>query len=169
MSNQRRLRGSQGQYNPGGGGGGGSGVSEIIAGPGISIDQGTGVVTISAAAAAPTDYATATNNSGNTTITPTVAIQTFALSIGGSARTSIIILATAGRLAGDKIFMDLALPATTDIILEFRNATSAGTLLLPAATFASQQYATNGFDRSLHVEFTFTGSAWRYDVSTIPA
>jgi len=115
------------------------------------------------------DYAATTNNSGNTIITPTAPNYGFGLTIGGSARTSIIVLDTAGRIAGDAITIGIALPATTAIVLEVRNATSGGTLLLPAEIFASQQYTTDGIDRSATWEFVFTGTAWKYVLSNIPA
>ena len=62
-------------------------------------------------------------------------------------------------------------PATTGIIVQPRNNTVVGTLLLPADIFTSpsQGYTTNGFDLSAAMEFEFTGSAWRFVTSNIPA
>lgn len=151
-------------------GGGGAGVSSIIAGSGISVDQPTGAVTITATAGAPTNYATATNNSGNTTTTPDKPIYTEAISVGGSARTSVLILVAGGAtVKGDKIRLDLTLAATAGIILEVRNATSGGTLLLPAEIFPSQQFTTDGTVLSAVWDFVFTGAAWKYEMSNIPA
>jgi len=150
-------------------GGGGGGVTSILAGAGISVDQPTGNVTITAAASAPTDYETATNNSGNTTITPTVAVYALGLTVGGAARTSILILATARRAAGDRLRVDLTLPAPAATPLEVRHATSGGTLLLPAEIFPSQQFTTDGVVLSAAWDFVYTGSAWRYELSNIPA
>lgn len=152
-------------------GGGGSGVTSIVAGAGISVDQPTGVVTISATGGSGggNDFDSATNNTGNTTITPTEPNYTFALTFGGSARTSIIILDVAGRTAGDKIFLDLILPATANIVIDVRNATSGGTRLLPVETFPSQDLTTDGSLLSGHWEFTYNGSAWVFDTSNLPA
>lgn len=149
---------------------GGGGVSSITAGAGISVNQPTGAVVVTATGGAPTAMATTVNNSGDTTITPTKPIYTVALSFTGAARTSKIILVAAGAtVAGDKIRLDLTFPATANIVIEARNATGAGTLLLPASIFASQQYPTNAFDLSASWDFVFTGTAWQYETSKIPA
>lgn len=150
------------------GGGGGGGVTSIIAGTGISVNQATGAVTVTNTGSA-NAYATATNNSGNTTFTPTASIQSYLATVGGTARTSIFIMATAGRTAGDKIFLDIIFPATAAIVIEVRDATAGGTLLLPAEVFPSQNFTTDGVTLSAHWEFTYTGAAWIYDSSSIPA
>lgn len=152
-------------------GGSGAGVSSIIAGAGISVDQATGDVTVSATGGSGggNAYATSTNNSGNTTVTPTEPNYSLGLTVGGSARTSILILDTAGRTAGDRIRLDITLPATANIVLEVRNATSGGTLLLPAEIFPSQQFTTDGAVLSAVWDFVFTGTAWRYELSNQPA
>lgn len=151
--------------------GGGGTITELLAGSGISITDPTGPTpTISASAGGGTaNYATATNNSGNTTITPDVPLYALGLTIGGVARTSILILDTAGRGAGDRIRLDITLPATGSIVLEVRNATSGGTLLLPTELFPSQQFTTDGVVLSATWDFVFTGTAWRYELSSIPA
>ncbi len=156
----------------GGGGGGGGGVNKIIAGSGISVSPGTGLgnVTVSATGGgAGVARAAATNNAGNTTITPTASIQKYVLTLTGAARTSIIILDTAGRSAGDKIFLNLILPATANIVIAVRNATSGGTLLLPVESFPTQTLTTDGNLLSAHWEFTYTGAAWEFDTSNLPA
>lgn len=150
-------------------GGGGSGVSSIIAGAGISVNQATGAVTVTNTGSAPTGYATVTNNTGNTTVTPTIPLYDLGVNVTGSARTSILILATAGRTQGDRARLLMTFPATAAIVLEVRNATAGGTLLFPADIFTSQQYTTNGFDLSAVWEFEYTGSAWRFVMSNIPA
>lgn len=150
-------------------GGGGGAVNSILAGAGISVDQPTGVVTISATGTAANDYETAANNAGNTTVTPTEANYALGLTVGGAARTSILILDITGRAAGDRIRLDLTLPATAAILLEARNATAGGTLLLPAEKFPSQQFETDGVTLSATWDFVFTGAAWRYELSNQPA
>lgn len=95
------------------------------------------------------------NSTGNTTITPhACAVQhTEVLTLTGSAGTRIIILATsANPLAGARVSLRLALPATAAIIVEVRNATSGGTLL------ASLE--TDGSGSAAALDFYYTGSAW---------
>ncbi len=154
-------------------GGGGGTITSILAGSGISVTNGTGpAVTIAATlGTTPNNYVTATNSSGDTTITPDKPLYDVGLTISGVARTSNLILATAGRAAGDRIRLAITLPATTGIILTPRNATAGGTLLLPSDIFTtpSQGYTTNGFDISALWEFEYTGTAWRYVTSNIPA
>ena len=71
-------------------------------------------------------YATATNSSGNTTITPasTVPCHTQLVTVSGSARTSVMILDETGRAEGDLIFLKLAMPAATGIVIEVRTASA---------------------------------------------
>ncbi len=114
-------------------------------------------------------YAAFTNNSGNSTLTPTEPNQTYLGTVGGSARSSIFILDVAGRTSGDRIILDLLLPATANIVLSVRNATSGGTLLLPTESFPTQDLTTDGNIRSWHLEFTFDGVAFIYDMSNLPA
>lgn len=152
-------------------GGGGGGVTAILAGSGISVDQPTGIVTVTATGGSGggNAYATATNNSGNTTVTPTQPNYALGLTIGGSARSSSIILDVTGRTGGDKISLDLTLPATPSIVLTVRNATAGGTQLLPPETFPSNQFTTDGLVLSAKWEFVYTGAAWRYEASITPA
>ncbi len=153
------------------GGGGGGGITSLVAGAGISITNPTGPAATITATGSGNSYATATNNSGDTTITPTVSSYDIAITVGGAARTSNLILATAGRSTGDRVRLLMTFPVTTGIILVPRNATAGGTLLLPADIFTSpaQSYTTNGFDLSAVWEFEYTGSAWRFVTSNIPA
>ena len=155
------------------GGGGGGAVTKIIAGTNITIDPvtGLGAVTINASGGSGggNDYAAATNNSGNTTVTPTQPNYTEKLTFTGAASSRIIILVTGGRSAGDKIFLDLVFPATAGLVISVRNATSGGTLLLPVESFPTQDFTTDGNILSAHWEFTYTGTAWIYDMSNLPA
>lgn len=153
-------------------GGGGGAVNSLIAGSGIALSPPTGVgnVTISATAAAPTDYVALANSSGDTTITPDKPIYTVGLNLTGAARTSKLILVAGGAtVAGDKIRLVITLPVTPNIVLEVHNATSGGTQLLPVELFASNQYTTNGLDLSATWDFVFTGTTWKYEMSNIPA
>lgn len=153
------------------GGGGGAGLPSQggHAGEFLTTDGSAASWAAIPAGGASNAYAAATNNSGNTTLTPTQSNQSYLLTVGGVARSSIIILATAGRSAGDRILLDLALPATSAIVLDVRNATSGGTRLLPVEVFPTQDLTTDGSLRSTRLEFTYTGSAWIYDMANLPA
>lgn len=152
-----------------GGGGGGLPSQGGHAGEFLTTDGSTASWAPIPAGGASNAYAAATNNTGNTTVTPTQSNQTSRITFTGAARSSIIILDVAGRSAGDKIFMDLILPATANIVISVRNATSGGTLLLPVESFPTQDLTTDGNLLSAHWEFTYTGSAWIYDMSNLPA
>ncbi len=98
-------------------------------------------------------YTAVANNAGNTTITPTGRNNFVALTVGGVARTSVIIAAIpATATAGDLIDIDCVFPATAAIILEFRNATAGGTLL--------EQFTTDGVTLAGTVQLVYTGAAW---------
>lgn len=114
-------------------------------------------------------WGASTNNTGNTTITQAQANETYALTFTGSAGARIIILDVTGRTAGDKLFLDLILPATAAIVISVRNATAGGTLLLPVESFPTQDLTTDGSLLSAHWEFTFNGTAWVFDMSNLPA
>jgi len=154
-------------------GGGGGAVSKLIAGTNITLSpvNGLGNVTINATGGGGggNAYATATNNSGNTTVTPTQPNYSLGLTVGGAARTSIFILDIAGRTAGDRLRLALTLPATAAIVLEVRNATSGGTLLLPVESYATQDLTTDGSLLSATWDFVYTGSAWKYELSSLPS
>ncbi len=154
-----------------GGGGGGGAVTAILAGAGINVDQPTGNVTISATGGATAGYDTVTNNAGDTIITPNKSLYDIGITITGAARTSNFAILTAGRTAGDRVRLLFALPATSGIVLIPRNNATNGALLLPADIYTSpsQGYTTNGFDLSAAMEFEYTGSAWRFVTSNIPA
>jgi len=119
----------------GGGGGGGAGVS----------------------------YNASTNNSGNTTVTPSESLHTEQLTVGGSGSTTrIVILSVSGVLtAGSRLFLRVLLPATAEIRIEFRNATSGGTL--------EHLVLTDGTGDDMTLEFYSNGSAWKFDRMIYPA
>lgn len=141
-------------YAPGGGGSGGSGVSSIIAGSGISIDQATGDVTITNTGSTGTPtQATFANSSGNTTITPAAKNVIAIGTITGAARTSVFILDVTGRADGDILTLRFQQPAVANIIEEVRDATAGGTLLYSYTTDGS---GTDGFVAELY----FKSGAW---------
>lgn len=152
-----------------GGGGGGSLPSQAGHAGEFLTTNGVAASWSAVSASALNAYAAATNNAGNSTITPTKPVQTTVLTFTGAARSSIVILDVAGRSAGDKIFLNLILPATANIVISVRNATSGGTLLLPVEMFPTQDITTDGNLRSTYLEFTYTGTAWIYDMSNLPA
>lgn len=167
----RRILTNLNDWIANGGGGGGTGLPDQTghAGEYLTTNGSAASWATIPAGGASNAYAAATNNAGNTTITPSQSNQTTRLTFGGSARSSIIILDVAGRSAGDKIFLDLILPATANIVISVRNATAGGTLLLPVESFPTQDLTTDGSLLSAHWEFTFTGTAWIYDMSNLPA
>lgn len=153
-----------------GGGGGGSLPSQGgHAGEFLTTDGATASWAAIPAGGASNAYAAATNNSGNTTLTPTQSNQTSRLTFTGAAGNRIIILDVAGRTAGDRILIDLIFPATSGLVVSVRNATSGGTLLLPVEMFPTQDFTTDGNVLSGRWEFTYTGTAWIYDMSNLPA
>lgn len=109
----------------------------------------------------PNSFQELENTSGNLTITAVRANTTIDLTIGGVARTSLIILSRVRRRAGDIISFRMVLPATPDIVLEFRNGADDGATLLPA-TYPDQQFTTDGVILSANLRFIYTGSEWRY-------
>lgn len=88
--------------------------------------------------------AAATNNAGNTTITPTKATWTQYMTFTGAAGTRVMILSTTGAVAGDTIKLFMTRTDGDGIVVEARNATAGGTLLgmLPDGT----GYATGMFE-----------------------
>jgi hypothetical protein len=99
-------------------------------------------------------YNAQANSTGNTTVTPAstksrhIEIVTFS----GSARTSVVVLDTVGRTAGDTVVLRLELPATAAIVAEVRNATAAGTLL--------SSLTSDGSGDDFCAEYVFTGTAF---------
>lgn len=73
-------------------------------------------------------------------------------SYGGGSFTHVFYFGTAGAQPGDRVECDLELPASTDPVIEFRNATSGGTLLL---SIQSVMLAS-----SMKLAVVFNGTAW---------
>ncbi len=102
-----------------------------------------------------------TNNSGNTTITPTTARHTEKVTVGGSARTSVFIADVAGRADGDLLFIRFDQPATAAIVEEVRNAAAGGTLIY--------SYTTDGSDTdNMTVMLYFESGAWHPLTNAVP-
>ena len=109
-------------------------------------------------------YAASANSTGDTTITPgVVALQHLeVVTVTGSAGTRKIILATSSTpAAGCRCTVRLNLPATASILLDFRNATDAGTQLTTMETDGSGDDAV--------AEFYYDGSAWQFLKFNLPA
>lgn len=107
---------------------------------------------------------TSTNASGNTTITPGVLStqHTEVTAVSGSAGTRVMILATSNTpIAGAIIRHRVTLPATADILTEWRNATSGGTLLT--------SHLSDGSGDDVFAQFSYDGSEWQFDSFTSPA
>lgn len=108
-------------------------------------------------------YGSDTNSSGTTTITPgaTKAMHTHVLTVSGSAGTRSIVLATTGRVAGDRIRVLADLPATALVVLNFYSGDTGG------AVIATRTTDDSGDD--LAAEFVYTGTAWRKAFVAYPA
>lgn len=118
----------------------------------------------SSAAAITTPFQSGTDGSGthvtaagntNYALAATDILKTVNLVVdgGGGVYTATQTLQTTNGTAGDHFRFILALPASANPTIEFRNATSGGTLLATVTgDGAGAQYAT--FD------FVYTGSAW---------
>jgi hypothetical protein len=137
-------------------------MSATIGGGGVSSGGGSGGLP-------PNSYVAAANNAGNSTFTRGRPNTLVNFSVGGAARTSKIILNTAGAIAADEMTVRTILPATADIILDFRNGAVGGAQLLPALTFTGQTFTTDGITTSATFRFGFDGAAWFYIDSQIPA
>lgn len=106
-------------------------------------------------------YTASTNNSGNTTLSRTASTHVAVLNVGGSARTSVVILDTADGVSGDVIKLRINMPATASIVIEVRNATSGGTLLYT--------YTSDGSGDDGYFEVYFDGSEWQRLLNILPA
>lgn len=127
--------------------------------------DGTFQTPASGGSGAGVDYAASSNSSGDTTITVDDTTGSFVAvtAVSGSGSTTrIMILATSGTpTAGARILHRVNLPATAEITLEWRNATSGGTLLTSLLTDGSGDDAV--------AEFYYDGSAWQFLRFTLPA
>jgi len=108
-------------------------------------------------------YNASTNNSGNTTVTPTESLHTEQMTFGGSGSTTrIVIISTSGVItAGSRLFLRGLLPSTADIRIEFRNGAADGTL--------EHHLITDGTGDDVSLDFYSNGSAWKFDRMTYPA
>lgn len=81
------------------------------------------------------------------------------ITVTGAARTSVFILATAGRAAGDRVFLRFVNPAIANIVEQIRNGAAGGTLIYSYTTDGS------GTD-NVAAELYFDGSAWQpYEIA----
>lgn len=97
------------------------------------------------------------NSSGNTTISAGAKItHTEVTTLSGSGSTTrVIILDLSGPpVAGAHILHRVVVPATAEITIQWRNATSGGTLLTSALT--------DGSGDDIVAEFEFDGTAWQF-------
>lgn len=110
----------------------------------------------------PTDYATANNATGNSTVTTTASVFSYLLTMTvNDGRTSVAILAIPGTIsAGARISLDISAPGLSTPILEIRNATAGGTLL---DTFQTSDGTT------YFGQFVYNGAAWVRQAGQIPA
>lgn len=103
-------------------------------------------------------YGETSNSSGNSTITPGVLslLHSEIVTLSGlGSTTRILIIATANApAAGSRACLRLNVPTTSGITVEFRNASSGGTLL---TSFVSD---TSGDDKV--AEFYYDGTAWQF-------
>ena len=101
--------------------------------------------------------ASATNATGNTTITVPAGsrVHNHKITFSGSAGNRIVILDTANAAAGCVVRVDYVLPATASIVIELRNATSGGTLLDTLTTDTSADPAA--------ITATLRAGAWDQD------
>ena len=97
------------------------------------------------------------NASGTTTIawSNTQPLHIEQVTFTGSAGTRTLVLdnTTYARNAGDLVGVHCAFPATANIVVDFRNATAAGTQLL--------EHTTDGTGPNLFALFTYTGTAYQ--------
>lgn len=142
-----------------------SGVSSIsVAGSGLSINQSTGnvVITGSGGAGGPDTIAGQSNVTGNTTIVRTSNHTIAPITFTGVARTSILVLSTFGAVAGDRLYIRTIIPATSNIVIQIRNAATGGTLLY--------SYTTDGTGLDLgYFDLYFDGTAWQKLDNVLPA
>lgn len=108
-------------------------------------------------------YEAVSNANGNTTITPasTVAQHLAVVNFSGSARTSVVVIETTGRVAGDRVYVRLNLPATESIVAEVRNASDVGTLL--------SSITTDGSGDDALIEYYYDGAAFAVLRTNYPA
>lgn len=110
-------------------------------------------------------YHASTNSTGNTTITlARVTLQhteSTTLSGAGSTTRVIILAIPTGLVTGARLTHRLIMPATSGIIIEWRNATSVGTLVT--------SYESDGSGDDVVAEFVYNGTAWNFVRFNAPA
>lgn len=110
-------------------------------------------------------YSASSNDAGNTTIAVSEAVGAmvaFTTLSGAGATTRIFILdVSADPPAGTTIVHRVAVPATADITLEWRDASDTGALLT--------SFVSDGSGDDLVAEFFYNGSAWNFLRFTYPA
>lgn len=90
---------------------------------------------------------TFSNSTGNTTITVPAGCDNYTVygTITGSAGTRNVVLDTANASDGCQVIVVLELPTTASIVVNFRNATTSGTILDTLTTDTSGDNATAEF------------------------
>lgn len=124
-------------------------------GHGHAISDVTGLAAALAGAGSGAVFATATNNSGDLTLTPAAGVGVYRaiITVGGSARTSNIILDVTGRTAGHRMSIRLDLTATAGVVLNFRDGSAGGTIVKAISSFTGDLTVAE-------IDVYFTGSAW---------
>jgi hypothetical protein len=108
------------------------------------------------AASASSYEAVSFSAAGNTDITPGANSATHSVlatvSAGAGSYTRTVSLLTTNASAGDRVVIRFAMPASTNPVVQVRNATSGGTLLTTITGEAS--------GIPVCAEYTYNGSAW---------
>ena len=86
--------------------------------------------------------------SGNSTVAPSASYHTEIITVTGTARTSNISLSISGAVNGAYIRLLLLLPATTNILLNVYNSSTAGNLL--------SSFTTNGSNLSATFDYVYS-------------
>ena len=112
-----------------------------------------------------TGYATSSNASGNTTITVPAYVRDYlavtAISGSGSTTRIFVLAVSAPPATGAILRHRVDIPATASITLEWRDATSGGTLLT--------SFVTDGSGDDVFAEFYFDSAAWKFLAFIAPA
>lgn len=135
--------------------GGAGDPEEIMLGSGLTL---IGTTLSASGAGGGVDYNASSNSSGNTTISVASGkgVHTEITAISGSGSTTrIFILSTSGTPEEGAIIKHrVSMPTTAAILVEWRDATSGGTLLT--------SYLSDDSGDDLFVEFVFNGTAWTF-------
>lgn len=94
-----------------------------------------------------------TNTTGNLVLTATAPNHIEKVTIGGAARTSVLILDTVAPPPGAVMKLRIEMPATAAIIIEVRDTDAAGTVLWTLNSSDGQM--------NVYVEAYWDGSAWK--------